>query len=155
MRKTYRVLGYLLALEVVIQAMAMAYGTSGLSHWVLEEDGVLNKQVRESDDIPFTEVVGFIVHGMNGMMLIPLLALILLIVSFFAKVPGGTKWAGILFGLVVVQVLLGINASGLPFLGLLHGLNAFAIFATAVVAARAASAVPVASSVGTRADASV
>ncbi len=34
-------------------------------------------------------------HGMIGMMLIPLLALVLLIISFFAKIPGGVKWAAI------------------------------------------------------------
>ena len=36
------------------------------------------------------------IHGINGEMLIPLVALILLIISFFAKVPEGPKWAAML-----------------------------------------------------------
>ena len=35
---------------------------------------------------------------MNGQFLIPLLGLALLIVSFFAAVNGGVKWAAIIFG---------------------------------------------------------
>ena len=34
-------------------------------------------------------------HGINGEMVFPLLALLLLIVSFFAKVPRGVHWAGV------------------------------------------------------------
>ena len=39
MRKTYQVLGYLIAAEVVVQAMAIAYALAGLSYWVAEEGG--------------------------------------------------------------------------------------------------------------------
>jgi hypothetical protein len=138
MRKTFRVLGYLLVAQVVIQAMAIAYALSGLSHYISEDDGVLNKQVVESDDMAFPEVVGFIIHGMNGMMLIPLLALLFLIVSLFAKVPGGTKSAAIVLGLVVLQVVMGIALHSVPFIGALHALNAFAILVVAYRAARGA-----------------
>ena len=51
-------------------------------------------------------------------MLIPLVGLILLIVSFFAKVPEGPKWAGMLFGGIVLQVALGVLAHSVPILGL-------------------------------------
>lgn len=138
MRKTFRVLGYLLAVEVVVQAMAIAYAMSGLSKFVSEDDGVINKQVVESEELAFPEIVGFIIHGMNGMMLIPLLALLFLIVSLFAKVPGGTRAAAIVLGLVVLQVVMGIALHGLPFLGALHALNAFAILVVAFRAARGA-----------------
>ena len=66
-------------------------------------------------------------HGINGMMIIPLLVLLLLIVSFFAKVPGGVQKAAILLGLVVLQVFLGIFSHSIPFVVVLHVLNAFAI----------------------------
>ena len=56
-------------------------------------------------------------HGMVGMMLIPLLALVLLIISFFAKIPGGVKWAAIVLGLVVLQVALGIFGHETPYVG--------------------------------------
>lgn len=138
MRKTYRVLGYLLAAEVVVQAMAIAYGMAGQSKYVDEDGGVLNKQVMESDDMIFPELVGYIVHGVNGMMLIPLLALVFLIVSLFAKVPGGTRSAAIVLGLVVLQVVMGVAAGSLPFIGALHALNAFAILVVAFTAARRA-----------------
>ena len=47
-------------------------------------------------------------HGMNGMMVIPALALLLFISSFFAKVPRGVAFAGGVLALVVLQVTLGL-----------------------------------------------
>jgi heme A synthase len=63
--------------------------------------------------------------------------LILVIVSFFAKIPGGTKWALIVFGVVVLQYALAFFAriGSLPALGALHGLNALILFGVAVMAA--------------------
>ena len=67
-------------------------------------------------------------HGINGMMLIPLIALLLLIVSFFAKVPRAasslavgpascwwccrSRWAS--------------PGTSIPCVGVLHGINALA-----------------------------
>jgi cytochrome bd-type quinol oxidase subunit 2 len=136
MRNVYRVLAFLLAIEVVVQAMAVAYGIAGLTHWVDEDGGVLNKAVFESDDPDFSGIGGFITHGINGMMIIPLIVLLLLIVSFFAKVPGGVQKAAILLGLVVLQVFLGIFSHSIPFVVVLHVLNAFAILGTALAAGR-------------------
>jgi heme A synthase len=62
--------------------------------------------------------------------------LALLVVSFFAGVAGGTRWALYILGLIVVQVVLGVSQGDVPLLGLLHGANAIAIFAVAVLAAR-------------------
>jgi hypothetical protein len=90
----------------------------------------------ESDDMPFDEIVGMMVHGMNGMMLIPLVALILLVVSFFAKVPKGIPVAAGLFVLIILQVALGIFGHEIAVSGLLHGVNALIIFAGALHAAR-------------------
>ena len=135
MRTIYRVLAYLVALEVVIQAAAIAYAIFGEGRYV-EGGGVVDKALIESDTIPFPEVVGFIVHGINGQMVIPALAVLLLVASFFAKLPGGVRWAGIVVVAVVVQVLLGLFAHGLPALGMLHGINALIVFSTAVGAAR-------------------
>ena len=136
MRNVYRVLAFLLAIEVVVQAMAVAYAIAGLGHWVEEDGGVLNKQVLDSDSADFPGVGGFATHGINGMMIIPLIVLLLLIVSFFAKVPGGVQKAAILFGLVVLQVFLGIFSHSIPFVIVLHVLNAFAILGTALAAGR-------------------
>ena len=43
----------------------------------------------ESESAGFTGVVGFMIHGLNGQFLVPLIGLLLLLVSFFAKVPCG------------------------------------------------------------------
>ena len=128
MKKAYQVLAYLLALEVVIQAMAVAYGIAGVGHWVEDDGGVLNKAVLDSDNADFQGVGGFATHGINGMMIIPLLVLLLLIVSFFTKLPGASKRAAIILGLIVLQVILGIALHGVPYIAWLHVLNAFIIF---------------------------
>lgn len=138
MRKVYSVLGYLIAAEVVVQAMAIAYAIAGLGYWIAEEGGVLNKQVMESDDVSFSGVGGFMIHGINGMMVVPLLVLLFLVVSFFTKLPGATKRAALVLGLVVLQVVLGITSHSIPAAIVLHALNAFAILVVAFTAARRA-----------------
>jgi hypothetical protein len=139
MRNAYRVLAYLLAVEVVVQAMAIAYAIAGLGKWVEDDGGVLNKQVLDSDSPDFPGVGGFATHGINGTMIIPLVVLLLLVVSFFAKVPQGTRRAAVLLGLVVLQVFLGIFSHSIPFVIVFHVLNAFAIFVGAFMTGRAAS----------------
>jgi hypothetical protein len=140
MKSVYRVLAYLIALEVVIQAAAIAFAVAGLGKWIME-GGVLDAAAMESESSGFTEEVGFMIHGINGQMIVPLIALLLLISSFFAKIPGGVMWAGLVLATVVVQVLLGIFGHGAPVLGLVHGVVAFALFTFAVVAARRSEAV--------------
>lgn len=143
MRSAYKVLANLMALLIVVQAAAIVYAVAGLGIWV-EDGGVLDKAAMESDEAPFDEVVGFMIHGMNGMMLIPLIALALLVVSFFAKVPRGIPVAAVLLVLVIVQVALGIFGHELALSGALHGVNALILFAGTLHAARLASAPTVA-----------
>lgn len=137
MRTTYRVLAWIVAVEVLLQAAAISYALFGFGKWI-QEGGVLDKSVLESEASLFPEEVGFMVHGLNGMMIVPLVALLLLVVSFFAKVPRGVALAAGVVALVAAQVLLGMAGRGIPGLGLLHGANALALFAVAVVAARRA-----------------
>lgn len=134
MRTTYRGLAWILALEVVVQAAAIAWAIFGLSAWI-EGGGVLDAAAMEAEP-QFDGVVGFMVHGMNGTMIVPAVALLLLLVSFFAKLPRGVAYAATLFGLVVVQVLLGMFGRGLPVLGMLHGAVALAVLVGAVLSAR-------------------
>ena len=140
MRATYRVLAYLLALEVVVQAAAIAWAVFGLSTWI-ENGGVLDKAGMESDSVVFDGVTGFMVHGLNGQMIVPAIAL-LLIASFFARFPGAVVWAGAAFLAVVVQVALGILAHSIPALGMLHGVVALVLLVVALVAARKAGGAP-------------
>ena len=137
MLKAYRILAIIIAIDVVIQAMAMVFAIAGLTIWV-SDGGTLDKAALEDQDLDFTGVVGFPVHFINGTMVIPLLGLALLIVSFFAKVPGGVKLAAIVLGSIVVQVFAGILGHDAPYIGMIHGLNAFVLFSAAVYAARTA-----------------
>ena len=138
MRTVYRVLAYLVAIEVAVQAMVMVYAIAGLGKWV-DTGGVLDKATFESafegGETPFTEFIGLVVHGINGMLVIPALALALLIVSFFTRLPGAAKWAGLVLLFVVLQVALGLLGHAIPAAGGLHGLNALALFSVAFYAA--------------------
>jgi hypothetical protein len=130
MRTVYKTLAFILAIEVAVQAAAMVYAVAGLGLWVDQDGGVLDKAALENENL-FPEDVGFAIHAINGMMVIPLLALVLLIVSFFAKVPGGIKFAGLVLLAVVVQALLGIFGHELAVSGMLHGVNALVLFSLA------------------------
>jgi heme A synthase len=135
MRTFYRVLVILLAVEVLVQGMAIAYALAGMGHWVDQDGGVVDKALFDSDNPDFPGVGGFMIHGLNGTMIIPILVLLMLIVSFFANVPGASKRAGLLVGLVVLQVFLGIFSHEIPYVITLHVLNAFAIFSIAAITA--------------------
>ena len=142
MRSTYRVLAYLVAIGVAVQAAAIAFAFFGLGRWI-QDGGVLDKATMESEGAGFTGVLGFAVHGINGQMVIPAIALLLLITSFFARIPGGVLWAGIVVLVVALQVALGLLSFAVVGLGMLHGLNALVLFGVALIAARRASAVAV------------
>jgi len=136
MRTAYKVLAYLVAAEVAVQAMLIVWGIAGLGKWV-NDGGVFDKAVIESEGTPpFPEVVGIIVHGINGLFVIPGLTLLLLIVSFFTKVRGAIKWAVVVFVLVVAQGQLGGLGHDFPLAGALHGLNALALFGVAIYTGR-------------------
>ena len=135
MKTVYRVLAYVVAAEVVVQAMAIVFAIAGLVKWV-DGGGVFDKAVMESNQSPFPEVIGFAIHGINGMMIVPAIALFLLISSFFAKIPGAVRWAALVLLLVLVQVTLGLAGHAIPALGALHGLNALLLFTSAIYTAR-------------------
>ena len=135
MRTAYKVLAYIVAAEVAVQAMVMVWAIAGLGVWVDKGD-VFDKSIMESEALPFTEVIGIIVHGINGIFVIPALALALLIVSFFTKVRGAIKWAAIVLLLTVAQGQIGFLGHEFPLAGALHGLNALALFGTALYTGR-------------------
>ena len=129
MKTTYRVLAILIPVLVAVQAAAIAAGTFGVLNAV-------------DDGTPFTESsdpnLGQIVHS-TGAMAIALVSLLLLLVSFFARIEGGVKWAGFVFLSVVFQWVIAILSFGAPALGALHGLNAFVMFGLGSSATAAAS----------------
>ena len=132
MKMVYRVLALLIALGVMLQAASVAFGMFGMLKWV-EEGGTLDKSTELTPALG--GFVGFNWHATSGIMVIPVIALLFLISSFFAKVPGGIKWALIVFGVTVVQVALGLFSHAIAGLGWLHGINALILFGVAVSAA--------------------
>jgi hypothetical protein len=128
MRSAYKFFAYAINVLILLQAAAMAWAVFGLSSWIEDGNTITKAKLENHDGFLFTEERGFMIHGISGEMLIPLIGLILLIVSFFAKIPGGPKYAGMLFGGIVLQVILGIAAHGLPALGFIHGFWALLLF---------------------------
>ena len=147
MRKTYQILANTIAVLVVVQAGAIAWAFFGVSNEINKNGLVINKACLEGDGCgSFTAEWGFAIHMFfNGTILIPLVSLILLIVSFFAKVPSGVTLAATVFVLILLQVFV------LPMLsrevgsgfGALHGVNALVLMGVAVVAGRRAATAPV------------
>jgi hypothetical protein len=131
MKQAYRVLAFLVAAGVMLQAASVAYGMFGLLKWV-ERGGTLDQSTELTPDLG--GYTGFSLHATGGIFIVPLIALLFLISSFFAKVPGGIKWSLIVFGLTVLQVALGLFSHEVAGLGWLHGLNALLVFGTAVTA---------------------
>jgi Family of unknown function (DUF6220) len=144
MRSVYRVLAYLIAALVVVQAGAIAYGVFGLFSWV-ESGGTFDQAALEAENAGIGGGFGFGLHITIGYFVIPLAALLLLIISFFAKIPGGIRWALFLFLTVVVQTLLAGFAPEVAGIGWLHGMVALVLFGLAVTAGiRAGRRTPVA-----------
>ena len=136
MRKTYIVLAWIIAGGVFVQAAAIAFGLGGMSGYV-QGGGVVDKALVESRTASnFTGELGFPVHAIVGGMVIPLAALLLLVVSFLVRLPGARRWAAVVFGLVILQAMVGYSIKDVPYLGLLHGANALAVLLAAVHAAR-------------------
>jgi hypothetical protein len=135
-RTAYRTIAQLIALGVVLQAAFVALG------WFIilnDVDGgqVVDKAYLEDGD---GWNIGHLLHGVVGLMVMPLLGLALLISSFFAKIPGGVKWAGLTLLAIVVQVALALIGFEAPALGALHGINAFIVLGLASMAIRRATA---------------
>jgi heme A synthase len=130
MKKVYRVLAYAVAALVAIQAALIGYGVFAQLKFV-EDGGTIDESVYESD-APGTAALLF--HGLNGGVLL-LVALALLIVSFFAKIPRGVRWAVIILVCTVVQIALGVLSHLLAAVGALHGVVAMVLFGAALMAA--------------------
>ncbi|HEV7964802.1 MAG TPA: hypothetical protein VGP57_19825, partial [Actinoplanes sp.] len=129
MRTTYRVLAMLIALGVVVQAAVIAIAWFLVLH-SLDDGTVFDKNSGDN----WAQML----HSTLGMMVIPIIALLLLIVSFFAHIPGGVKWAAITFGVTVLQIVFAFLGLAAPVVGALHGINAFVLAGVASVAMRKA-----------------
>jgi heme A synthase len=128
MKSVYRVFAYLVAAGVMVQAASVAYGFFSLGKYI-DSGATVDKSTTT-----FPGDIGLAIHGIGSMVVLAF-ALIFLILSFFAKVPGGIKWGLIVFITAVVQFGLGIAAHSVSLLGALHGFVALVLFGVAVSAA--------------------
>jgi hypothetical protein len=126
MRSTYRVLAYLVAAGVALQASSIALGFFSIIREV-DDGGVI------SAAYDYESNVGLMMHRYVGSMLIPLCVIALLVVSFFTRAPGAVRWAATLFGLVLLQVVLVFLAFDVAVVAAaLHGLNALVLLFSAI-----------------------
>jgi hypothetical protein len=131
-KQLYRVLAYLIAAGVVLQAAAIAYAVFSMFEWV-SRGGTIDKALIGSDSPQIGGIAGFNLHHLIGVNILPLLALLFLISSFFARIPGGIRWGLIVFAATLAQSLLGIFAHENSAVGWFHGATALILFTCALV----------------------
>jgi hypothetical protein len=129
MKTVYRVLAYAIAALVAVQAAAIGYAVFAQLHWI-ENGGTLDGATIES--APGTPA--YVFHAFNGATIL-LAALALLIISFFAKIPKGVRWAVIVLVCTVVQIALGTLSRLWAPIGAVHGAVALLLFGVALMAA--------------------
>jgi len=135
-KQAYRILYYVLSLEILIQAAMIAWWGFGVSAYADDHGSISSNKL---EDGGFGGSAGLTVHAVNGFMIIPVIALALLVVAFLAKVPGGLRLATITFVLVVVQAyVLPALSEEAPAVGMLHGAVALAILGLTIAAPRRA-----------------
>ncbi len=130
-----RVVNYVIAALVAVQAASHAWMSSGIMHFVMN-GGVFDRALMQQDGPPpIPEVMGGMIHGMNGTMIIPLVALVGLVVAILSKNGKVIRMAVIVLVLTAVQILLGfLTFSGTGF-AFVHALNAMLMFAAALLGA--------------------
>ena len=129
MHMAYKVLAFLIVGLVAVQAAAHAWASSGLVKY-LAQGGTIDFESTEAPPVP--EFLGLMIHGMNGMFVIPIVAIVLLIVALVTKSSRAIIWAGVVVGLVALQVTLGLLGHETTALAFLHGLNAIVLAGTAL-----------------------
>jgi hypothetical protein len=134
--KAYRFLALAIAVLVVVQAGAIAWGFFGVSNFI-NDGGIVDEEFldcTEDCESVGSADAGFAIHMFFvGLILIPLCSLLLLIVSFFAKVPKGTAIAGAIVVMVILQVFVlpALSREVGSGFGALHGINALLIMGAA------------------------
>jgi hypothetical protein len=124
LKKAYSIVGVVLLVELALQFYLVA--AAALAVWGAKNNA---KDVYAAFKVG-DQFAGL--HAVVGTLIIPLTIIVLIALSFGARLPARTKGqtAGLL-GLVVVQFLLGVVGSGggtgLAVIGGLHGLNALVI----------------------------
>jgi hypothetical protein len=119
LNSAFRIWASLVSLAVIVQVGLAAYGAFNAVD-KSDDKGTIGKDA-VSD--------GFGAHSALGYIIV-LAALILLVLALVGRAggsPGRLRWSGLIFGLLIVQVLLAWAGDATQWLGILHGMNALAI----------------------------
>jgi heme A synthase len=127
MRTAYRILAFAIAALVAVQAAAIGYGVFAQLNWI-ENGGTVDSATNAPGD------GALIFHALDGGVVL-LAALAMLIISFFAKIPQGVRWAVIVLVCTVVQIALGTLSHIVTASGAVHGAFALVLFGVSVMAA--------------------
>jgi heme A synthase len=130
MLKVYRVLAYAIAAMVAVQSAAIGYAVFAQLNWI-GEGNTLDNAAFESG-APGT--AAFIFHAFFGGAVL-LVAIALLVISFFAKIERGVRWAVIVLVTTFVQIALGVLSHFTAVFGAVHGAVALVLFGVATMAA--------------------
>lgn len=126
-RSAFRWLTSVLFVAVVVQVGLSGYGAFQAIHKA-DNASVSKKTIEE----------GFNAHAALGTLIV-LVMLILLIVALAGRLgPTYVKWSGAIVGLGILQLVLGVVSTSVPWLGFLHTVNALAIYAAAALLAHRA-----------------
>ena len=126
MRTAFRWLTSVLFAAIVVQVGLAGYGAFDVIHKAEQASVSVPKKTIED---------AFNAHSALGAIII-LIMLVLLIVSLAGRLgESHLKWSGGIFLLGILQFVLGIVSTSIPWLGFLHAVNALAIYAAAALLA--------------------
>jgi hypothetical protein len=117
-RSAFRWLTAILFVAVVAEVALAAFGGFDAEHKA-EHASISKKMIEDS----------FNGHGILGTLIVVLMLILLIITAAGRIGPVQTRFVGLILGLGILQFVLGLVSTSAPVLGLLHGLNALAIFA--------------------------
>jgi hypothetical protein len=124
MRTAFRSLASVLFAAIVVQVGLAGYAAFDAIHKA--EKAPISKKTIED---------GFNAHGAVGTLIV-LVMLALLIVSLAGRLGESyLKWSGGIFLLGILQFILGVASTSVPWLGFLHAVNALAIYAAVALLA--------------------
>jgi hypothetical protein len=126
MRTAFRWLTSVLFVAIVVQVGFAGYGAFDVIHKAEQASVSLPKKTIEDS---------FNAHSGLGAIIV-LLMLVLLIVSLAGRLgESHLRWSGGIFLLGVLQFVLGIVSTSVPWVGFLHAVNALAIYAAVALLA--------------------
>src|SRR5712672_3375420 len=113
MRSVYRYLTSVLFVAIVVQVGLAGYGAFHAVH-AADKHPVTKKTIEN----------GFNAHGAVGSLIAVLLLLLLIVAAAGRLGSNWVKWSAGLFVLGVLQFVLGVASTSVPWLGALHTVNA-------------------------------